>query len=282
MPSCACSSPDPAALRLAPARRLGMVAALLLLAGTSLSNATDGAHWKSADYLVEAFVEIALGSEYEVRRRQVRKWTTPIRHALVHQTGDSALHERLVRTHFEHLATLTGLDILPATSREAANLLVILSSESRLKDDLQRHFGWNSAAQRERFHREAVCLGVLSTSRRSGRITRAVVIIPVDRARARGKLPACVVEELTQVLGLPNDSEKVFPSVFNDRSIDDFLTGLDVLLLKMLYDPRIKPGMDETTVRPLLREISAELVRDGGPERAEAIAATGGLAASSP
>ena len=111
---------------------------------------------------------------------------------------------------------------------------------------------------------------------------RMVVIIPVDRARARGKLPACVVEELTQVLGLPNDSEKVFPSVFNDRSIDDFLTGLDVLLLKMLYDPRIKPGMDETTVRPLLREISAELVRDGGPERAEAIAATGGLAASSP
>lgn len=203
MPSCACSSPDPAALRQAPARRLGMVAALLLLAGTSLSNASDGAHWKSADYLVEAFVEIALGSEYEVRRRQVRKWTTPIRHALVHQTGDAALHERLVRTHFEHLATLTGLDILPATSREAANLLVILSSESRLKDDLQRHFGWNSAAQRERFHREAVCLGVLLTSRRSGRITRAVVIIPVDRARARGKLPACVVEELTQVLGLP-------------------------------------------------------------------------------
>jgi hypothetical protein len=138
-----------------------------------------------------------------------------------------------------------------------------------------------SPEQRERFHREAVCLGVLSTSRRSGRITRAVVIIPVDRARARGKLPACVVEELTQVLGLPNDSEKVFPSVFNDRSIDDFLTGLDVLLLKMLYDPRIKPGMDLATTRPLAQQIATELIRAGGIVQAEQ-AARGGLSALSP
>ncbi len=278
MPNCACSKPESGG---SGARQALRLIALLVLLGMPLARAEDVAHWKSADYLVEAFVDIALGSEYEARRRQVHKWTTPIRYALIHQAGDAALHEQLIRTQFAQLSGLTGLSIAPATDSEAANYFVVLTSESSLKDDLQRHFGWNSAEQRERFYRETVCLGIFNSWRRSGRITRAVVIIPVDRARARGKLAACVVEELTQVLGLPNDSDKVFPSVFNDRSIDDFLTGLDLLLLKMLYDPRIKPGMDETKARPLLREIAAEFVRDGDPERAEADAATGGIAASS-
>jgi hypothetical protein len=95
-------------------------------------------------------------------------------------------------------------------------------------------------------------------------------------------LPACVVEELTQVLGLPNDSDKVFPSVFNDHSTDVFLTGLDVLLLRMLYDPRIVHGMEEAALRPLLRTIAAEITANGGFERAEQAAAAGGLSKLSP
>lgn len=229
------------------------------------------------DYLVDAFIEIALGSEHDVRRRQVRKWTTPIYYALVHQAGDAELHGRLIRTHFEHLAALTGLWIAPATSSDAANYMIVLTSESRLKDDLQRHLGWNSAEQREKFFRETVCLGTFTSSRRNGRITRAVAIIPVDRARARGKLPACIVEELTQVLGLPNDSDKVYPSIFNDHSTNVFLTGLDVLLLRMLYDPRVVHGLEEPELRPLLRTIATEITRNGGFEQAEQAAAAGGL-----
>ena len=246
------------------------------------ARASDTAHWKSVDYLIEAFVDIALGSEYETKRRQVRKWTAPIAYALIHHAGDSALHERLIQTHFAHLAELTGLSIRPAASIEAANILVVLTLESRLKDDLQHYFGWNSADQRDKFFREAVCLGTFSSSRRNGRITRAVVIIPADRARARGKLPACVVEELTQVLGLPNDSDKVFPSVFNDHSTDVFLSGLDILLLKLLYDHRIRHGMEEAALRPLLRTIATEITRDGGFERAEKAAIAGGLSAIAP
>lgn len=274
MPSCACWSPEACG---PSTRRFAWLIALTILLATSPARAGDSAHWKSVDYLVDAFVDIALGSEHDVRRRQVRKWTTPIHYTLVHQAGDAELHERLIRAHFEHLAALTGLKIAPATSSDAANYLVVLTSESRLKDDLQRHLGWNSAEQREKFFRETVCLGTFSSSRRNGRITRAVAIIPVDRARARGKLPACIVEELTQVLGLPNDSDKVYPSVFNDHSTDVFLSGLDVLLLRMLYDPRVANGLEEAELRPLLRTIAAEITRNGGFERAEQAAAAGGL-----
>ena len=54
---------------------------------------------------------------------------------------------------------------------------------------------------------------------------------------------AYVVEELTQVLGLPNDSDTVKPSIFNDQSRYFELTDLNRRMLKMLCDPRITPGM---------------------------------------
>jgi hypothetical protein len=63
------------------------------------------------------------------------------------------------------------------------------------------------------------------------------------------------VEELTQVLGLVNDSAKVFPSIFNDRSFNDFLSGLDYVLLKLLYEPEIEAGMRRTELEQQLKLI---------------------------
>lgn len=54
------------------------------------------------------------------------------------------------------------------------------------------------------------------------------------------------------MMGLPNDSDKVFPSIFNDNSIDSFLTGLDYVLLKMAYHPALKAGMSSDEVRAAL------------------------------
>jgi len=253
----------------------------LLVGGSAFASAADRAHWQSVDYLVDAFVEIAMRNEYSPKQSPVRKWITPVNYFVVHQVVDEELHQRLIRTHFEHLAEITGLTIRPAESQTAANYLIIMTGEDSLKQDLQSYFGWRSAARREKFYRESVCVSTFSTKPK-GPIFRAAVIIPVDRARARAKLVACVVEELTQVLGLPNDSAKVFPSVFNDQSTDVFLSGLDFLLLKMLYDPRVKVGMDEDTVRPILQQIAAEFERDDLFATAEKAAAEGGLSALSP
>lgn len=211
----------------------------------------------------------------------MRKWVAPVRYFLIHHVADEELHRNLIRIHLEHLAEITGLPIRPAQSRAEANYLIVLTAEDRLKDDLLRHLGWRSAARREKFFRESVCLANLAT-RADGAILRAVAIIPVDRARSRGKLVSCVVEELTQLMGLPNDSVKVFPSVFNDLSIDAYLSGLDVLLLKMLYDPRVKVGMDERAVRPVLRQIAEEFERDGLFDSAEKDAVRSGLSALNP
>ncbi len=90
-------------------------------------------------------------------------------------------------------------------------------------------------------------------------IISALVIIPVDHAMSYGLLPACVIEELTQAMGLTNDSDWVIPSVANDKSVLDLLTGLDYLCLKILYDKRLYAGMDKKTSSPLVDKILIDL-----------------------
>jgi len=258
-------------------RRILFTLIITLLAGFCLPTyAAEIAHWQSPDYLLNSFVDIALNNEHSPQRSPVRKWITRIDYFLVHRGGDEALHSHLIRTHFEQLSAITGLTIRPAKSQKAANYLIVLSSEDQLKDDLLNFFGWRSITQREKFFRESICLGTFVSTEHSV-INHAIVIIPVDRAKALGRLEACVVEELTQVLGLPNDSIKVFPSVFNDLSSDVYLSGLDYLLLKMLYDPRVIAGMDENSLRPILKKIVDEFKRDNTLHSAEQTVKSSGL-----
>ena len=68
-------------------------------------------------------------------------------------------------------------------------------------------------------------------------------------------LPACVIEETTQILGLPNDSNEVVFSIFNDTSVYNELTEHDKILIRLLYDPRLKAGMSRRKAMDLVRRI---------------------------
>ncbi len=54
----------------------------------------------------------------------------------------------------------------------------------------------------------------------------------------------CFLEELTQALGLPNDSERLRPSIFNETSMLTELSALDRILIRTVYDPRMTTGMN--------------------------------------
>tara|TARA_R110001606_G_scaffold348746_1_gene498457 strand:- start:99271 stop:100080 length:810 start_codon:yes stop_codon:yes gene_type:complete len=223
---------------------------VLLFLNSSLS--AEQQHWQSTDFIIDSFVDIALNNEYTTKTSKVRKWINPIYYQIDHRTGDKALHQQLTQTHLAHLASITGLTILPTSIKHPANLKIIFSSENNLRQELQHDFLINDKQQIESLARNGVCLANFSVNS-SSNITKAIVIIPVDRARANAKLLSCIVEELTQVLGLPNDSDKVFPSIFNDKSKDDYLSGLDLILLKALYHPSITPGLDAKLVRRQLK-----------------------------
>lgn len=219
-------------------------------------------HWKNADYITYAFREIALHNEYDTTHTQqpLRKWQGPIRYWIEHQVGQQALHQQLVELHFQHLASLTGLSITTASSRKAANFVIVFTQASHFERAVRTTLGKAPID-------DAICQAALRI--RSHRITFAGTVIPVDYAREKGKLLACIVEELTQSLGLPNDSDKVFPSIFNDASPNDLLSPLDVILLKLLYHPALKSSAPMSTNLTTIQRLAQQFAKPSEVEKAE-------------
>ena len=71
---------------------------------------------------------------------------------------------------------------------------------------------------------------------------------------------SCIHEELAQGLGLTNDSPRARPSIFNDDEEFAYLTSHDEMLLRMLYDRRLQPGMSLDEARPIAARIAREMV----------------------
>jgi hypothetical protein len=71
---------------------------------------------------------------------------------------------------------------------------------------------------------------------------------------------SCIHEEIAQGLGLRNDSPTLRPSIFNDDDEFALLTSHDEMLLKILYDPRLKAGVTAEAARPVVRILSRELL----------------------
>ncbi|MEO1140628.1 MAG: DUF2927 domain-containing protein [Pseudomonadota bacterium] len=69
---------------------------------------------------------------------------------------------------------------------------------------------------------------------------------------------SCIHEELAQGLGLANDSPNARPSIFNDDDEFALLTTHDEELLRLLYNPALRAGMELNEARPIISRILAE------------------------
>ena len=74
---------------------------------------------------------------------------------------------------------------------------------------------------------------------------------------------SCIHEEVAQGLGLANDSPYARPSIFNDDDEFALLTTHDEMLLRILYDPRLTPGMSAEAALPIVEDLASRLA--GGP-----------------
>lgn len=221
-------------------------------------------HWQTADYLQQAFVEVALKNEFEGGSKSVHKWKMPIYVWLEDKTAEADMHRRLTQMHLAHLSSISQHPVALANTRSQANVTVVFTSEANWGNEVRQLLGKDALKQ---LH-QAVCMAGFVQDKQ-GTIIRAGVVIPVDQAQMHRKLAACIVEELTQIMGLPNDSEKVYPSIFNDKTPESLLTGLDALLLKMLYQPDIHIGMTSAQVKPVLTKLIYTWQQNGTIANAE-------------
>lgn len=231
----------------------------LLLLPLSMASATE--HWQQESYLANSFLTVALKREYQPgAMARLTRWEQPVRYFLINESGDLPLQQEVVRVQLEHLSRITGVPVQPVSARESANLVIVMTRQAEIPRWAQTLMG--QGHQVSAALGDGLCLGQFKVGKR-GALSRASVLIPTDRARDKGRFLDCVVEEITQVMGLPNDSDQVFPSVFNDHSIDSFLSPLDYLLLRILYAPELKSGMDVKAVQKALPAVLARLRQEG-------------------
>src|SRR5690606_2959751 len=89
---------------------------------------------------------------------------------------------------------------------------------------------------------DSTCFGFLWGGWPSGGdIDFATVFVPTDRGERT--LQGCLVQQTTQVLGLRHDLNPEADSIFSDSGRQDDLTERDRLMVRLLYDSRLEPGM---------------------------------------
>lgn len=86
---------------------------------------------------------------------------------------------------------------------------------------------------------------------------RVAIIVPSDTAPQ--EIRDCLHEELAQAIGPLNDLYRLSDSVFNDDNFHTVLTGFDMLVLRVHYDPALASGMTKAEVAQRLPGILARL-----------------------
>ncbi|WP_108262010.1 DUF2927 domain-containing protein [Mangrovicoccus ximenensis] len=257
-------------------RRYGLLEDRLVAAGR-LREDTGGLDGIDADRLATNFIRIALHDEYTpveggafVAREsasRLRRWAAPVEVSVnfgasvapAQQGADRAEAAEVVRI----IREASGHPVRMA--EKGGNFSVFVVSEDErlhLRPELRRIVPGITDPVLESMLDilpSTFCLVVaFSAPEAPQTYLRAVAIIRAEHPPRLRR--GCFHEELAQGMGLANDSREASPSIFNDDEEFTRLTDQDRLMLKMLYDRRLHPGMDVAEATAPVHEIARELL----------------------
>ncbi|MFO1201701.1 MAG: DUF2927 domain-containing protein [Tabrizicola sp.] len=224
--------------------------------------------------LTENFMRIAMHDEYrrgsggfvrEETESRLRRWEVPIRFAL--RFGPSVSPEKQatdrarIASYVARLSAITGLPM--SVDDRSPNFFVYVVSEDERESmgPLVRAAlpGLSPAdvAGITAMPKSTYCLVYALAEGNTGSYTRAFAVIRAEHPDLLRL--SCVHEELTQGLGLPNDSPRARPSIFNDDEEFAFLTDQDEKMLRILYSPELRPGMTASEAQPIVESLARRL-----------------------
>lgn len=189
---------------------------------------------------VAYFKEIALQVEYGSGKQQIHKWVKELKIKVIGAptAGDLEALEGTI----DNLDALSeNIHIRHAKEDEAANTEIYFIPHSEFltknyvdKSILQSNWG----------------LGIIWWNR-LGEINQAIVLIATDKTNSMERAHL-IREELTQCLGLLNDSWEDSESLFYQGWGNQNLNAQDKRVVQILYDSRIEPNMAELDVEKAL------------------------------
>jgi Protein of unknown function (DUF2927) len=197
---------------------------------------------EAAQYLLE----IGFGTEFGSSPKVLRRWDQPVKIFMV-DTTFKELHQEL-RLIVNELNTLIDLVEFSLTTKQSeANIIVYCGDadtfgnqyEPSSKPYLSSNQGlfwlyWNS----------------------SNNVTKASVFVDVFRTRELSCQKHLLREELTQSMGLMQDSNRYPESIFQLAwTCTTSYSDIDREVIKLLYHPKLSAGMSKDEARAVLKRI---------------------------
>ncbi|MFT4784822.1 MAG: hypothetical protein ACI9IV_002572 [Paracoccaceae bacterium] len=231
----------------------------------------------NARNLTDNFIKIALFEEYtrsggRLIAKQaptvLKRWDQPVRVSV--QFGPSVpdatrqSDTTTVARYTRQLARATGHPV--SFSNNDPNFFVLILSEDERRGvgpqlhQLMPGIDDSTVRQIEGLGREIFCVVSTFSTGSDTQFRKAVAVIRAEHPDLLRT--ACLHEEIAQGLGLSNDSPAARPSIFNDDEEFGLLTEHDELLLRILYDDRLVPGMTAAQARPIVANLASELLEE--------------------
>ena len=215
--------------------------------------------------LAENFQEVAFSYEFHFQGKRLinrrlekplKRWRGVIRYRMDGDGVTDADRAEVAKL-TSRLGELTGLAFVPSDG--AHDMLITIASAPDRRRISRMLSERGLATYRERYdiwRRKPgwLCGATLSSSTEDpARLVYDHVFLAAEITGVLRK--SCLHEEVTQSLGLTNDSATARPSIFNDDHEFAVLTQHDETLLRLLYDPRLNPGMSAVEAMPIARRI---------------------------
>ena len=209
------------------------IAFTLILIGCSVQNNTNNFTQEEINY----FSEIALGAEFGDEIPVIKKWNKNIRIKIEGEPTSEDLE--IINDIIVDLNELiSGIKIKFVEKKE--NLTITFSPESDFGSIDQNYIPTNYGFFWALWHDDNYVIYNASILVSSADITQ----------NERSHL---IREELTQSLGLMNDSGKYIDSIFYQKWTDvTEFTEIDRAVIKLLYLKKIKPGMTKDQIIQIL------------------------------
>ena len=194
------------------------------------------------DLYVRSFAKVVFELEAHKRYPWILKWSRPI---TVGMKGSyETHHEVLLQQVVDDLIRITGLP---------------MKSEIGVSFDIE-------ITVTDRYHQytdKLFCFIRGPETNQNGAIQSSVVF--VSPRESKDGLRECFYEDISQSLGFFGDGALTEESMYRSEAENGQWTSPtwhDVIIMRTLYDQRIRPGKHEKNVMPIVREIIAELLEE--------------------
>lgn len=216
-------------------------------------------NYKPSEYekdLIGYFNEVALNSEFYDNPKCIIKWLKPMKLFI---NKDGSLNEQSSRVKqvvdkINNLVT-SGFNIQLVDDKSKANAIIYLNTPEQvrsLRPDFYKKFS------KVQIGEDVAGFTYMEYRLDNGYINRAFVFININETLETQL--SVILEELSQSIGIPNDSEKYKESIFFNNHADSEnviheYSAIDKDVIKILYHPKMKAGYNARQANKVMKEL---------------------------